>query len=1268
MRPPRVLSALATLGLGVGLVSVAPAALGEPADSMTGNDAETDSSAEADASPDSASVPGAGGAEQGDAQGAMPEADAVEISPLALTADSIVAAGSFNSEVGCPGDWNNDCEAAELVLDEDSGLYIGEFDLDAGSYEYKISRGASWEDENVWGEFGQQPGDNIPFTTDGSTTYIVFDLATGWSVAGNRSALYTVRGSFQSQVGCDGDWNADTCLATVMYPQQSGDLAYRTDRIAAGAGSFKIGLGEGWGQSWPGDNYDFVLGEKEVATFVIDPSTKAVSFLQDNPPVAGTGQLRALWLTPDVIAWPTALSGADATYRLVGYPGIALTPGTLTEEQKDLDWRTKSGFMALNLTDINTGGPVTDDVVAEILRGGIQVDAYVGDDPAPVASTGAQIASVLDQLYPGAAEADLGVVWDGATPTLSLWAPTAENVALHLWTDADAAADAADEYGNYPGDAVVIQAERDDATGIWSVPGEASWLDAQYLWEVEVYVPSAGNVLTNLVTDPYSVGLTINSQRSVVVDLDDPRWEPQGWGEATPSALRNQAEQTIYELHVRDFSAWDTTVPEALRGTYKAFTLDGTDGVNHLRELSDAGLTTLHLLPTFDIATTTINELRSQQKLPVLDGVTMVPENDSLLAGLPGWGPASQLQQAAVAQVADSDAFNWGYDPFHWGTPEGSYATNGNQVGGDRTREYREMVEALHALDLRVVQDVVFNHTSASGQSDSSVLDRIVPGYYHRLNENGVVETSSCCSNIATEHAMAEKIMVDSIVLNATQYGIDGFRFDLMGHHSLENMVAIREALDSLTLADDGVDGSAIYLYGEGWDFGEVAGNRLFIQATQGNIAGTEIGTFNDRLRDAVRGGGPFDEDQRSEQGFGTGLYTDPNETALAMHSGEEGQAELLANLLHSTDLIRVGLAGSLKDFSFLTASGEIATGAEIDYNGQPAGYTASPQEAVNYVEAHDNETLFDNSIWKLPTDADMDTRVRAQVLANATVALGQSPAFFASGTELLRSKSLDRDSYNSGDWFNAIDWTGERTTFGTGLPVADKNQDKWGLMAPLLAEGANRPDAEAMAETNALTLDLLRLRASTPLFTLGDAEAIEASLTFPNAGPDATPGLLVMAIDDVTEVDPDLDGVIVVFNASPEPITEAIDDRAGQAYELSPVQAEGSDPVVKTATWDAATGTATVPAWTTAVFVAAGDGGGVVTPTTPPTAEPTPTEGPSTTTPPTTTAPPTTPGGGGGSGGGLPSTGATVGGLLIVALLLGGAGTVLVLRRRSAA
>ena len=398
--------------------------------------------------------------------------------------------------------------------------------------------------------------------------------------------------------------------------------------------------------------------------------------------------------------------------------------------------------------------------------------------------------------------------------------------------------------------------ELDEASGVWSVTGEAGWDRQYYLFEVEVFVPSTGAVERNVVTDPYSLSLSANSTKSQIVSLDDADLQPEGWSTVGTQAPATPEEINLYELHVRDFSISDETVPEDLRGTYKAFTQSGSDGMTHLRELAEAGLTTVHLLPTFDIAT--IEEVRAEQAVPEV----------------PDAGPDSTAAAGGGAEAAGEDGFNWGYDPFHYTTPEGSYATD--PEGTTRILEYRQMVQALNQTELGVVVDVVYNHTASAGQAPTSVLDKVVPGYYQRLLEDGTVANSTCCSNTATEHAMMEKLMVDSVVTWARDYKVDGFRFDLMGHHSKANMLAVRAALDALTLEADGVDGKKIYVYGEGWNFGEVADDARFEQATQPNMAGTGIGTFNDRLRDAVRGGGPFDENPRV-QGFGSGLLTDPN-------------------------------------------------------------------------------------------------------------------------------------------------------------------------------------------------------------------------------------------------------------------------------------------------------------------------------------------------------------------------------------------------------
>ncbi len=790
-------------------------------------------------------------------------------------------------------------------------------------------------------------------------------------------------------------------------------------------------------------------------------------------------------------------------------------------------------------------------LVPDILKGQIAVQATWNG--ARVDATGVQIPGALDDLY--ATDVLLGVVWEAADPLLRVWAPTAKNVTLHLYDDSDPATTSTTHAMAW-----------DAATGTWSVLGDPSWSGKYYLYEVEVYVPSTGAVEYNMVTDPYSLSLAMNSTRSHIVDLSDPTLAPSGWDTVTKPELETFEDIAIYELHVRDFSANDATVPAELQGTYKAFTVPGTDGMDHLGALAGAGLTHVHLLPTFDIAT--IDEDKSTWQQP----------DPAVLETYPG---DSDQQQAAVEATADLDGFNWGYDPFHYTTPEGSYSTDPD--GSTRVVEYREMVQSLNETGLRVVMDVVYNHTNASGQAEKSVLDQIVPGYYHRLNDEGAVETSTCCANTATEHEMMERLMVDSIVTWATEYKVDGFRFDLMGHHSLENMLEVRAALDALTVAEDGVDGSSIYLYGEGWNFGEVANDARFIQATQLNMGGTGIGTFSDRLRDAVRGGGPFDggTSRITNQGFINGLVYDPN-----AQSYPPGTAE--AEMLVSADQIRVGLAGNLAAYEFVAADGVIRGGSEIDYNGSPAGYTEDPQENIVYISAHDNETLFDMSQYKHPVATSTADRARAQNVGIDITALAQGVNFFHAGMDMLRSKSMDRDSYNSGDWFNRLDFTYQDNNWAVGLPVASKNQAEWPVMAPFLANPALDPSPGDIEASVAHMLEILEIRDSSPLFSLETAGDVQDRLAFHNTGPAQIPGLIVMSLSDTVgdDLDPDADGIWTVFNASDDDILFPVAELVGADLVLHPVQASSADSIVRTASFDAVTGGFAVPARTTAVFV----------------------------------------------------------------------------------
>jgi pullulanase-type alpha-1,6-glucosidase len=1076
--------------------------------------------------------------------------------------------GSLNSEMGCPGDWQPECEQAQLTLDPKDEIWKGTYSLPAGEFEYKVAIDRSWTEN--YGAGGVRDGANIPLVLDAPTDVtFYYDHGTHWVTTDAQDPIITIPGSFQSELGCPGDWDPSCMRSWLKDLDGDGVYTYVTTQIPAGSYEAKVAHGLSWDENYGaggvpnGPNIPFTVGAGSRVLFTYDVATHVLEITTSQAgPVIDVTRSRAHWLERRLIAWDLPADVRGWSFRLhfapdggLGVDAEAITGGgsvplTLDPAGLPADVQTAyphlAAYEALRLSNKDA------QAVEDLLTGQVVVAAY-DDLGRLVDATGVQIPGVLDDVFAAdAADRALGVTWRGGTPRLSVWAPTAKDVDLLL---------------RLPGASsdTTVQMRR-DGDGTWSVTGSANWDGASYLYEVTVYVPATDAVETNVVTDPYSLALTTNSARSVVVDLDDRDLKPAGWDSLAKPPLLQPEDSTIYELHLRDFSITDESVPADDRGTYLAFTHEDSGGVRHLRELADAGMNTLHLLPVFDIAT--IPEVRADQQEPLCD-------LEAITAAPPPGGSASEEQQACIEPVRDTDGFNWGYDPWHYTTPEGSYATD--PEGPARTREFREMVAAINGAGLRVVMDVVYNHTTAHGQDPRSVLDRIVPGYYHRLSPTGAVEMSTCCSNTATEHAMMEKLMIDSVVTWATEYKVDGFRFDLMGHHSRANMEAVRAALDELTVRRDGVDGESIYVYGEGWNFGEVADNARFQQASQLELFGAGIGTFSDRLRDAVRGGGPFDEDPRI-QGFASGLYTASNDSPANGDSDEQ-----LARLLLYHDQIKVGLAGNLRDYTFVDRTGATVAGKDVDYNGQPAGYAADPSEVITYVDAHDNETIFDALTYKLPVPTSMADRVRMNTLALSTTVLAQTPSFWHAGADILRSKSLDRNSYNSGDWFNRVDWTYQESTFGSGLPPRGDNESKWVYMRPLLADPALKPVPADISAAHAGALDLLRLRFSSPLFRLGSAGLIQQRVAFPTGGPDQTPGVIVMTIDDVggTDLDPDRERLVVVWNATPG--SQTVNLASAGSLVLHPVQAAGSDDVVKQATVDA--DSVAVPARTVAVL-----------------------------------------------------------------------------------
>ena len=865
-------------------------------------------------------------------------------------------------------------------------------------------------------------------------------------------------------------------------------------------------------------------------------------------------QARAYWVNRDTLAWLGA--EPNDTYQLYYSPDAGITdvaksgvegdgksipltvdPNGLSQTIID-KFPFLKGATAFKIAQSQLGqvpSLLKDQLVLVKFNGAQAVDA-----------TSLQLPGVLDDLF--YFDGRLGAHFADDAVRFRLWAPTAQKVQLLVYDDPN---------GTVPTIYPMIQKDR----GVWETQaGDYSWVNHKYyLYEVIVFSRATGQIVTNLVTDPYSLGLAADSVKSLVVDLNSPFTKPIFWNSIPKPPLASPTDIVLYELHIRDFSISDTSVPDKDRGKYTAFTHISSLGMQHLRSLAKAGLTDVHLLPSFDFSS--VPELASEQKTPQIVQPISAPD--------------SEQPEDAIDAIKDQDGFNWGYDPYHYGTPEGSYSTDPNGI--TRIREFREMVESLHSIGLRVVMDVVYNHTSAAGQDPTSVLDKVVPGYYYRLDGNGNIYTNTCCSDTASEHRMFFKLMLDTLKVWAKEYHVDGFRFDLMSFSFKDNLLEIKEAMRDID--------PTIYLYGEGWNFGEVANNALGINATQANMAGTGIGTFSDRGRDAIRGGGPFDGGTSlvANQGFINGQWYDNNGSSQAT----------LQQLLDAGDMVKLALAGTIKDYQFVDNHGDLISGAQLNYNGQPAGYTLNPPDVINYISAHDNQTLFDNNQYKIPMATSMADRVRINNLGLALVALAQGIPFFHAGDDILRSKSFDKNSFNSGDWFNKLDWTYQTNNFAVGLPQEEDNKNDWPTMDPFLINPGIKPGFDAINSAHLYFEDILRIRKSSPLFRLQTGDEVKQRVKFYNVGPSQQPALIVMAISDKVgrKLDPDAESIVVLFNVDKIAKTISLPDYAGIPLELHPILRNSiADLVVKQSQYNASTGTFTIPPRTTAVFLETGE------------------------------------------------------------------------------
>ncbi|MDR0452803.1 MAG: type I pullulanase, partial [Treponema sp.] len=532
---------------------------------------------------------------------------------------------------------------------------------------------------------------------------------------------------------------------------------------------------------------------------------------------------------------------------------------------------------------------------------------------------------------------DLGLGYGPRESVFKAWAPAAASVSVALY-------DGAGRYGASgrlePGEAEkarLFKMERDLSTGVWRalVPGDLR--GSYYLYRAEF----PGGVV-RWAADPYARAVSANGRRMAVVSLGDT--DPPGWGADKKPGFSAPQDAVIYELHVRDFSI-DGNSGMRRRGKFLAFTERGTrnrdgaaTGVDHLASL---GITHVHLLPSFDFGS--VNELTADD-------------------------PASP-----------DPKFNWGYDPVNYNVPEGSYSTDPRDPKA-RIREFKQMVLALHGAGIRVVMDVVYNHTY---REEDGPFDGLARGYCYRTAGDGTLSDGSACGNeLASERPMVRKFIIDSCLYWAREYHIDGFRFDLMALIDKTTMKQLARELRSRV--DPG-----ILVYGEPWQ----AGGSVLPAARQTRIGAQKnlgIAVFNDRMRAAIKGGS--DDGSR---GFAT------------------GQAGLEAGIVK-------GVEGSVDDF------------------------TAAASESVNYVTAHDNLNLWDKIALSLgaadlaadpysllgpggsPPDpgALLDNEaVRSALLANGIVFTSQGIPFFQAGDEMLRTKFGDHNSYASPDSVNMIRW-----------------------------------------------------------------------------------------------------------------------------------------------------------------------------------------------------------------------------------------------------
>lgn len=518
------------------------------------------------------------------------------------------------------------------------------------------------------------------------------------------------------------------------------------------------------------------------------------------------------------------------------------------------------------------------------------------------------------ETYPIYDGKDLGVTWSTQQTKFRIWAPTAQEVLLRIYDQ------------GHEGELLETFEMKKDRAGTWLLEIGGDWKNRYYTFQARI-----DDNWNNEVPDPYAKAVGVNGNRGMIVDFTETN--PEGWENDQRPHLASHADIVIWELHVRDFSIHPSSGSK-YPGKYLAFTERGTRSpeglptmVDHMVEL---GITHVHLLPVYDFFT--IDETR-----------------------------------------LDEPQFNWGYDPKNYNAPEGSYSTDPYD-GRVRIKEFKQMVQALHNAGIRVIMDVVYNHMF---DAVASPFEQLAPGYFFRRWEDGSFSDGSYCGNeTASEKPMMRKFMVESLRHWATEYRIDGFRFDLMGLHDIETMNLIRKEMDKID--------PAIFLYGEGWTANETP-LPLEDRAIKAHAAMLDgIAVFSDDIRDGIRGHW-YDE---KDQGFMV---------------GKAGVKES----------IKFGVVASTKH-------------PQIDYaavNYSDAPYADSPLKTITYVTCHDNPVLWDKTVFTC-LDCTQQDMLDIQKLANAIVLTSQGVAFLHAGEEIVRTKFGEHNSYNLPDSINQLVWT----------------------------------------------------------------------------------------------------------------------------------------------------------------------------------------------------------------------------------------------------